>query len=151
MGVRMMVAVGVLALGLNNALAGSDFPVAENALGEFRSVRHESLFTTVPTTGKLISIKITDSGKIYYICKEKSGYAIYNLEIRPVENFQEKLRQELKEKTRKWDQVEPDDLLFTKEKHEQEIKRHLRKYCDAVWVRNEIIVREPAQPDPRKQ
>ena len=151
MGVRTIVALGILAIGFSITWAGSgDFPVAENALGEFRSVRHESVYTTVPTTGKLVSIKITDSGKIFYICKEKSGYAIYNVEIRPIEKYQEKLRQELKEKTRSWGQVEPDDLLFTKEKHEEEIKRQMRKYCDAVWVRNEIVVREPPQPDPRK-
>ena len=151
MKVRIIVAVFVLTMGLQAGSANStDFPVAENALGEFNSVRYESIYTTIPTTGKLVSIKITDSGKIYYICKEKSGYAIYNLEIRPTESFEEKVRQGLKEKTRNWDRVDPDDLLFTKEKHEQEVRRDLRKYCDAVWVRNEIIVKESSQSESRK-
>lgn len=129
----------------------TDFPVAENILGDFRSIRYENVYTKVPTSGKLVAIKITDSGKIYYVCKEKSGYVMYHLEIRPVEDYREKMQQELKEKSRNWDQVHPNELLFTKEKYAHEIQRNMRKYCDAVWVRNEIIVREPQQPGQRRQ
>ncbi len=81
-----------------------NFGLAENALGEFRAIRYENVYTKVPTTGKLASIKITDNGKIYYICKEKSGYVIYNLEIRPIAGYKDKIEQELKEVGRKWDQ-----------------------------------------------
>ncbi len=54
-------------------LASAEFGPAENALSEFRSVRYENVYTKVPTSGKVISLKITDSGKIFYICREKSG------------------------------------------------------------------------------
>ena len=125
--------------------AGTDFGPQENALGEFKGVRYENIYTKVPTSGKLVAIKITDSGKIYYICKEKSGYVIYNLEIRPPEGFQEKIQQELKKKTRNWANVNPDELVFTKEIFERELKRQLSKDSEAVWVRNEIIIEEPVQ------
>jgi hypothetical protein len=120
--------------------AAPGFGLQENALGEFKAVRYENVYTKVPTSGKLVAIKITDSGKIYYICKEKSGYVIYNLEIRPPEGFQEKIQQELKKKTRNWAHVNPDDLVFTKEIFERELKRQLSKDSEAVWVRNEIII-----------
>jgi hypothetical protein len=129
---------------------GSDFRPAENSIGEYRSVRYENMYTRVPTTGKLVSIKITDNGTIYYICREKSGYAIYHLEIRPAENFREKMQQELKEKSRNWEKTNPDELLFTKDAHDRELKRQMNKYSDAVWVRNEIVVPEPREPRPGK-
>jgi hypothetical protein len=132
----------VSALPLSQATA-TDFRPAENALGEFRSVRYENVYTKVPTTGKLVSIKISDNGTVYYICREKSGFAIYNLEIRPVENARELIQQELKEKTRNWDRNNPDELLFTKEQYDREWKSNIRKYSDAVWIRNEIVVPEP--------
>jgi|WetSurMetagenome_2_1015567.scaffolds.fasta_scaffold1285874_1 hypothetical protein len=125
---------------------GSDFRPAESALGEYRSLRYENVYTTVPTTGKLVSIKITDNGTIYYICREKSGYAIYHLEYRPVENFRDKMQQELKEKSRNWEKTNPDELLFTKDACDREAKRQMNKYMDAVWVRNEIVVPEPREP-----
>jgi hypothetical protein len=121
------------------------FGPRENALSEFKGVRYENIYTKVPTSGKLVAIKITDSGKIYYICKEKSGYVIYHLEIRPPEGFQEKIQQELKKKTRNWAHVNPDELVFTKEIFERELKRRLSKESEAVWVRNEIIIEEPSK------
>ncbi len=124
---------------------GTDFGPQENAVAEFKGVRYENIYTKVPTSGKLVAIKITDSGKIYYICKEKSGYVIYNLEIRPPEGFQEKIQQELKRKTRNWAHVSPDELVFTKEIFERELKRQLSKDSEAVWVRNEIIIEGPVQ------
>lgn len=124
---------------------GTDFGPQENALGDFKGVRYENIYTKVPTSGKLVAIKITDSGKIYYICKEKSGYVIYNLEIRPPEGFQEKIQQELKKKIRNWANVNPDELVFTKETVERELRRQLFKDSEAVWVRNEIIIEEPVQ------
>jgi hypothetical protein len=124
---------------------GTDFGPQESALGEFKGVRYENIYTKVPTSGKLVAIKITDSGKIYYICKEKSGYVIYNLEIRPPEGFQDKIQQELKKKTRNWGHVNPDELVFTREIFERELKRQLSKDSEAVWVRNEIIIEEPVQ------
>lgn len=125
----------------------SEFRPAENALSQFGAVRHENVYTVVPTTGKLVSIKIADSGKTYYICREENGYAIYHLEIRPMEGFQDKIRQELKDKSRNWDNQQPDELLLTKDKHQDEIKRNLQRYYEAVWVRNEIIIR----PGPKRQ
>jgi hypothetical protein len=122
--------------------AAPGFGAQANALGEFKAVRYENIYTKVPTSGKLVAIKITDGGKIYYICKEKSGYVIYNLEIRPPEGFQEKIQQELKKKTRNWAHVNPDDLVFTKEIFERELKRQLSKDSEAVWVRNEIIIED---------
>jgi len=127
------------------ASAETDFGPAENSVGGFRAIRYENAYTKVPTSGKLVSIKITDSGRIYYICKEKNGYAIYHLEIRLLEGFKGKIEQEVKEKSRKWDQVHPDELLFTKGRYERELNKRLNKYKEAVWVRNEIIVEEPPQ------
>lgn len=127
------------------ATAATDFGPAENSLGEYRAIRYENVYTKVPTSGKLVSIKITDNGRIYYICREKSGYAIYHLEVRLMEGIKEKIEQEVREKSRKWDQVHPDELLFTKGRYERELKKRLNKYKEAVWVRNEIIVEEPPQ------
>jgi len=66
-----------------------DFGLAENSLSVFRAIKYENTYTKVPTTGKLVSIKMTDSGKTYYICREKSGYVIYSLEIRPIPSLKE--------------------------------------------------------------
>ena len=78
-----------------------EFGLAENVLSEYGAVRFENHYTRVPTTGKLVSIKITDGGKIFYICRERNGYAIYNLEIRPLEGFKDKIEQDLKNKPQK--------------------------------------------------
>lgn len=131
-----------------HSVVSSDFRPAENSLGEYRSIRHENVYTKVPTSGKLVSIKITDNGTIYYICREKSGYAIYHLEMRPIESFRDKMQQELKEKSRNWDKTNPDELLLTKDAYDREMKRQMNKYMDAVWVRNEIIIAEPRDPRP---
>jgi hypothetical protein len=125
--------------------AGVDFGPQQSSLGEFRGIRYENLYTKVPTSGKLVSIKITDTGKIYYICKEKSGFVIYHLEIRPPEGFQEKVQQEWKKKTRNWTNINPDELLATREIFERELKRQLSKESEAVWVRNEIVIDEPTK------
>jgi hypothetical protein len=122
----------------------TDFGLAENSLGGFRSIRYENIYTKVPTSGKLVSIKITDSGLIYYICREKNGYAIYHMEVRPIEGFKEKIEQELKEKSQKWDREHPDELLFTKGRYQREVNRRLKKYREGVWIRNEIVVDEPS-------
>jgi len=124
---------------------GADFGPAEDALGEVKALRYESVYTKVPTSGRLASIKITDSGRVYYICREKTGYVIYHLEIRPIDGFRDKIEQEIKEKNRQWDSIHPDELLFTKERHKRELINSLRKYCEAVWVRNEIVVETPPQ------
>ncbi len=140
--IRITLVCLVLVFDLHLALA-TDFRPADNALGEFRSVRYENIYTKIPTTGKLVSIKITDDGTTYYICREKSGIAIYHLEIRPAKNFQDRIQQELKEKTRNWDRNHPNELLLTKDQHDRELKRQMNKYSDAVWVRNEIIIQQP--------
>jgi hypothetical protein len=121
----------------------TDFGLAENSLSEFRAIKYENMYTKVPTTGKLVSIKMTDSGKVYYICREKSGYVIYNLEIRPVQGFAEKIEQDQKDTGKKWDRMHPDELLLTKEKHEYDQRKRMRKYSEAVWIRNEIVIDEP--------
>jgi hypothetical protein len=123
----------------------ADFGLAENALGEFGGTRYENVYTRVPTTGKLVSIKITDNGRVYYICREKTGYAIYHLEFRPLPGYKEKLEQELKDAGRKWDRTHPDELLFTKERYDTELRKKLSKYSEAVWVRNEIVVDQQQQ------
>jgi hypothetical protein len=119
-----------------------EFGVAENSLNDYRAIRYENIYTKVPTTGKLVSIRI-DGGKTYYICRENGSYVIYNLEFRPMAGFKEKLRQELRETGRNWNKAYPEDLLYTKELGESEIRRKLSKYLEAVWVRNEIIVPDP--------
>ncbi len=121
------------------AVSFSQFGLAENALSEFKSIKFENIYTKVPTSGKLISIRI-DGGTTYYICREKSGYAIYHLETRPMVGFKERIEQELRESGRKWDKQRPDELLYTKEAHEFEMKKLILKYSEAVWVRNEIVV-----------
>ncbi len=120
--------------------AGSDFGLAENALSEYGAVRFENVYTKVPTTGKLVSIKIADNGKIFYICKEKAGFVIYHLEIRPIERFRDKIEQEVKEQSKQWDKIYPDELLFTKERYNTELMKRIKKYSEAVWVRNEIVI-----------
>lgn len=118
----------------------ADFGLAENSLSEYGAIRFENVYTRVPTTGKLVSLRITDKGTIYYICREKSGIVIYHLEIRPMEKFKEKIEAEIKETKQNWNKVHPDELLFTKERLDREIKRKINKYSEAVWVRNEIVL-----------
>jgi len=138
------IAISLFIFGLAVSLArGMDFGIAENSLGDFRAIKYENRYTKVPTTGKLVSIKMTDTGKTYYICREKSGYVIYNLEIRPIPSLKEKIQQELKDTGQKWDGMHPDDLLLTKEKLDYDLRKKIYKYSEAVWVRNEIIVDEP--------
>ncbi|MFC1834828.1 hypothetical protein ACFL2Q_08855 [Thermodesulfobacteriota bacterium] len=132
--------------------AAERFGLAENALRHFRSVKYENMYTRVPTKGKLVSIEITDMGRTYYICKEKSGYVVYHLEIRPVEKLKDKLQKELKELSKKWDGKHPDELLMTHEKYDGELRNSVYKYTDAVWVRNEIVVGpQPNQSKKRKR
>jgi hypothetical protein len=138
-------ALVIACLEMSPGLAG-DFGLAENSLGEFRAIRYENVYTKVPTSGKLAAIKITDNGKVFYVCREKSGYVIYNLEIRPIEGFKDKIEQEVKDKSKQWDRVHPDELLFTKERYDYDLKRRLKKYSEAVWIRNEIVIDE-AQKD----
>ncbi len=129
---------------------GGEFGLAENSLSEFRAIKYENIYTKVPTSGKLVSIKITDNGRIYYICRETAGYVVYHLEVRPIDGFKEKIEKELKEKGRQWNLVHPDELLFTKERYNYDLKKILHKYSEAVWVRNEIVIQEPP-PDQAKQ
>ena len=132
--------VAVVLMAHNNSYAGSDFGLAENALSEYGAVRFENKYTKVPTTGKIVSIKIADNGKIFYICKEKAGYVIYHLEIRPIDRFRDKIEQEVKEQSKQWDKIYPDELLFTKERYNSELMKRIKKYSEAVWVRNEIVI-----------
>ena len=129
----------VTATCMNSACAG-DFGLAENILSQYGAVKFENHYTRIPTTGKLVSIKITDGGKIFYICREKNSYAIYNLEIRPLEGFKDKIEQDLKNKPQKLEKIHPDELLLTKERHDYEVNKRLNKYSEAVWIRNEIVV-----------
>lgn len=128
------------------AAQGPQFGPATDALHLFKAIRHESIATRVPSPGKLVSIKITDSGRTYYICKEESGYAIYHLEVRLVEGAKAKIEEELKALGEKWDGVLQDELVFTKETRKSEVRKRLYQYSEAVWVRNEIIV-EGAEKD----
>ncbi|MCA1961690.1 MAG: hypothetical protein LDL33_12950 [Desulfomonile sp.] len=123
------------------------FGPAEDALRLFKAVRHENVSTRVPSSGKLVAIKITNSGRTYYICREKSGYAIYHLEVRLVEGAKAKIEEDLKALGEKWDGVLEDELVFTKETRKSEIRKRLYQYSEAVWVRNEIILggAEPEQ------
>lgn len=120
--------------------ASAEFGLAENALSEFGAIRFENIYTKVPTSGKLVSIKIADNGVIYYICRERNSYAIYHLEVRPMENFKEKIEQDSKEKNKKWEKIHPEELLLTKDRHDYEVKKRLNKYSEAVWIRNEIVI-----------
>jgi len=126
-----------------------DFGLAESVVGEYGAVRYENTYTKVPTSGKLIAIRVTDSGTIYYICREKSGYVIYHLEIRPMKDYKDKVEQEIKEKSRNWASQHPDELLLTKERVKKEVREKYKKYHEAVWVRNEIVVQGPAR-DPER-
>lgn len=148
--------IGILVLMVMGSFAvpspsSAEFGLAENSLSEYGAIRFESVYTKVPTTGKLVSIRITDKGTIYYICREKSGIVIYHLEIRPMEKFKEKIEAEIKEVKRNWNKIHPDELLFTKERHDREIKRKINKYSEAVWIRNEIVLpRPPKAPQERR-
>ncbi|MFH0824217.1 MAG: hypothetical protein V2B18_15805 [Pseudomonadota bacterium] len=138
--------ITVLSLALAAAWSpahATDFGLAENSLDGLRSIQYENVYTRVPTTGKLVSIKITDNGRIYYICREESGIAIYHLEVRPTREVAEKIEQDFKELSRKWDKLYNDELLLTRDRHKLELRKRLRKYSDAVWVRNEIVVGYP--------
>ena len=137
MGAAILLIIGALGAGM---VLSSPFGLAENSLREVRAVRFENIYTQVPTSGKLVSLKITDAGKTYYICQEKNGYVIYHLEIRPVEELKAKLEEELREFGQKWDALQPDELLFTKERYSSELRKRIHRYSDAVWVREEIIV-----------
>lgn len=116
----------------------SKFGRAEDSLRAFKAVRYENTYTNIPSSGKLVAIKITDSGRAYYVCKERGGYVIYHLEIRPVKASKEKLEKELKKLGGKWDGMQPDELLFTKTRYDSELQKRLSSYNEAVWVRNEI-------------
>ncbi len=141
------IVVSVLILGLTvSQVRAMDFGLAENSLSEFRAIKYENTYTKVPTTGKLVSIKMTDSGKTYFICREKSGYVIYSLDIRPIPDFKDKIEQELKDTGKKWDRMHPDELLLTREKRDHDMKKTIHKYSEAVWVRNEIVMEEPRKP-----
>ncbi len=142
------IGVSFLILGLAVSLVWAmDFGMAENSVGEFRAIKYENTYTKIPTTGKLVSIKITDSGRIYYICHEKSGYVIYNLDIRPIPDFKEKIEQDLKNAGKQWDHAHLDELLLTKQKLDQDLKKTMNKYSEAVWVRNEIVVEPQRKPE----
>ncbi len=150
----MATIIGILVLALTlfspiPARSAADFGLAENSLSEYGAIRFENVYTRVPTTGKLVSLRITDNGTVYYICREKNGYAIYHLEIRPMEKFKEKIEAEIKETKKNWDKVHPDELLFTKARHDRDLKRKINKFSEAVWVRNEIIL--PRLPKPRQE
>ena len=135
---------------LHTDVFGGEFGLAENLLSEFRAIKYENIYTKVPTSGKLVSIKIADNGRIYYICREATGYVIYHLEIRPIDGFKEKIEKELRDKGRQWNLVHPDELLFTKERYNYDVKKTLQKYSEAVWVRNEIVIQQPP-PDQGRQ
>lgn len=126
-------------------LTAEEFGLAENALSEFGAIRYENIYTKVPTSGKLVSLRITDNGRIYYICREETGYVVYHLKIRPMKGFEEKFRKELKEKGRQWDSLYPEELLLTRKRSSVDLGRKLHKYCEAIWVRNEILVQPPAK------
>jgi hypothetical protein len=119
-----------------------EFGPAENALGEYRGIRYENVYTRVPTKGKLISIRVADNGRIFYICKEGAGFAIYHLEVRPMESFRSAIEDEVKKAGKKWDEVMPDDLLLTQDRMDLELRKQVRKYSEAVWVRNEVLIEE---------
>jgi hypothetical protein len=133
-------AIFILCAGICTA---SDFGPATNALGKFKSIQYERMFTKVPSSGKLVSIKITDSGKTYYICKESSGYVIYHTEIRPLTKFRPRIDKELKNWTEKWDKLNPNDLLLTRDRFDEELGNRIQRYSDVIWIRNEILVEPP--------
>ncbi|MEW6112992.1 MAG: hypothetical protein AB1664_12755 [Thermodesulfobacteriota bacterium] len=132
-------------------VTAQEFPTPEYALREAKAIRYESVYTRVPSSGKLATIKITDSGRIYYVCREKSGFAIYHVEFRPAERFKAQMEKELRDLAVKWDRVKPDELLFTKETYEQERQKCIQRYSEAVWVRNEIVMSKPARSGDEQQ
>ena len=119
--------------------AGQKFSVAEDSLGEFNAVRYENVYTRVPTSGKLVGVRITENGTTYYICREGKGYVIYHVEIRPVEKLKPKMEEELAKLRRDWERILPDELVFTKKRYDEEVRRRIRRYSDAVWIRNEVV------------
>ncbi len=127
----------------------ADLGPTDNSSRVFRSTRYEQTFTRVPSTGQLVGVKVADNGRMYYICKEKTGYVIYHQEIRPATEFKDKIEQEMKDWSRKWDNVNPDELVFTKERYYDELKKRVHRYSDLVWVRNEIVVEPPGKPQAR--
>lgn len=139
----------VLSVCVTMPLHAADFGLAENVLGGFGAIRYENTYTKVPTSGKIVSIKITDSGTIYYICREKAGYVIYHLEIRPLKGHEKKVERVLKDKSRKWNRSHPDELLLTKDRLEKELGK-LNKFREAVWIRNEIVV-DGSGKDPNRR
>jgi hypothetical protein len=138
-----LVLVGIVVL-IKGPLHGFtlEFGPAENALQEYRGVRYENVYTRVPTKGKLANIRIADNGRIFYICREGAGFAVYHLEVRPMEGFRSVMEDEFKKAGKKWDEVMPDDLLLTQDRMDYEVRKQIRKYSEAVWVRNEIVVEE---------
>jgi hypothetical protein len=144
-----MVFIGLLSW-ICPTVFGSEFGLGENSLSEFRAIKYENIYTKVPTTGKLVSIKIADNGRTYYICREAAGYVIYHMEVRPIDGYKEKIEKELREKGRQWNLVHPDELLFTRERYNYDLKKTLHKYSEAVWVRNEIVVQDPAAGQPKQ-
>jgi hypothetical protein len=142
-------ALGIAILACKNA-SSYDFGVPENILSEYPSVRFENQYTRVPTSGRLVSIKIADNGTVYYICHEKTSYVIYHLEVRPIPGYKDKIEQDMKIKAQNWDKEHPDELVFTKDRYEQEFRNNIKKYSEAVWIRNEIIV-PPAPKRPQSQ
>jgi hypothetical protein len=136
----VLLVVSVCIVPRASLVEAGDFGLAQNALSEFGAVRFENIYTKVPTTGKLVSIKIGDNGKVFYICREKAGYVIYNLEIRPIDKFRDKIEEEIKEQSKQWDKIYPDELLFTRERYNSDLLKRIRKYSEAVWVRNEVVV-----------
>jgi len=143
MGAVVLLLIGAFGAGM---VLSSPFGLAENSLRDVKAVRFENIYTQVPTSGKLVSLKITDAGKTYYICQEKSGYVVYHLEIRPIEELKPKLEEELKEFGQKWDAHQPDELLFTKERYSSELRKRIHRYSEAVWVREEVVVGQSPRP-----
>jgi len=141
----------LLAGGTLSVSSATEFGLAENALSEFRSIRHENVYTRVPTTGKLVSLKVADNGTIYYICREKTGYVIYHVEIRPMEGFKDKIEKELREKSQMWNLIHPDELLLTRRRYDYDLKKTVNKYSEAVWVRNEIVIEDAAKDRERQK
>jgi hypothetical protein len=142
----VVIVTGVLFLSIvADGLQAERFGIAENALSEFGAIRYENVYTKVPTSGKLVSLRITDAGRIYYICREESGYVVYHLKIRPMKGFEQRLQKELSETGQQWDSLYPDELLLTKQRSSLDVRRKLHKYCEAVWVRNEIVIPSPSK------
>lgn len=142
---------GALLLMLSAGVVHADgFELGEDALGGYHGTRYVNKYTRVPTTGKLAAVKIADDGKTYYICKEKTGFVIYHVEIRPINQLKTKLDEEIETLTEKWDTLHKDELLFTKHRYEEEVNKIVQKYSEAVWIRNEIVLAPPKTEVPTK-